>query len=302
MRAKKRIADISKSFSRTGTRVTLVVCVCCMVIAAQMYPWQMNAAGVPTDFVRIPAGEFMMGSPQGESERTIIENRHRVLVREFYLCQHEVTVGEFRQFIKATGYQTDAEKAGDSKNWQCGPNEQIRSDQELTHPVVYVSWNDAVAYCVWRSATDGQLYWLPTEAQWEYACRAGSATPFSTGQELRSDQANYNGNYPYKKIAKGLFRMSTTPVCSFSLNGWGIYDMHGNVYEWCYDWFGDDYYTESFGRGIIRDPKGPADGTLRIIRGGSWNSDAQYCRSAYRDSVNPSGYSETLGFRIVLIP
>jgi formylglycine-generating enzyme required for sulfatase activity len=138
---------------------------------------------------------------------------------------------------------------------------------------------------------------LPTEAQWEYACRAGTTTPFNTGYNLTTDQANYNGNYPYNNNAKGQYREKTLPVGSFLPNGWGLYDMHGNVREWCLDWYGE-YLTKS-----QTNPKGLASGSCRVLRGGSWNSFAQYCRSADRTGSAPSdnGYG-ILGFRVVIEP
>ncbi|NTU54431.1 MAG: formylglycine-generating enzyme family protein [Chlorobiaceae bacterium] len=293
----------ARSGRRGGVRVMAAVVVISFMIALNLLLQQfVRAEGVPDDFERIPAGEFWMGSPENEPERSGGETRHKVSISEFYLCRHEVTVGEFGKFIEATGYRTDAEMNGDSSNWRHGPKG-LRGAQEQNHPVAQVSWNDAIAYCVWRSATEGRLYWLPTEAQWEYACRAGTLTPFNTGTNLRTDEANYNGDSPYNGNAKGVYRETTTPVCSFSPNRFGLYDMHGNAWEWCRDWCGERYYNECLSRGTVRDPQGSSGGSRRVLRGGGWRSGgARYCRSAYRDYDTPENRSGSVGFRLVFVP
>jgi formylglycine-generating enzyme required for sulfatase activity len=136
-------------------------------------------------------------------------------------------------------------------------------------------------------------YRLPTEAQWEYACRAGTTTPFSTGNNITTSQANYDGNYPYTNNAKGEYRQRTTPVGSFAANVWGLYDMHGNVWEWCWDWYG------TYETGTQTDPKGAVSGNNRVRRGGSWYDDGQYLRWAFRDGILPSSAGHYLGFRLV---
>jgi formylglycine-generating enzyme required for sulfatase activity len=214
-----------------------------------------------------------------------------------------VTVGEFRKFVDATGYRTDAEMAGDPVNWRYRTDGRVRSSGELNHPVINVSWNDAVAYCVWRSKTEGRRFALPTEAQWEYACRAGTETPFSTGGNLTTGEANYDGSYPYHGNAKGVNRATTTPVCSFAPNGWGLCDMHGNVYEWCSDWYRDGYYRECSLQGTVTDPQGIQEGgSSRVLRGGSWGDSAGGCRSASRGSLIPDARYNYVGFRLALLP
>jgi formylglycine-generating enzyme required for sulfatase activity len=137
-------------------------------------------------------------------------------------------------------------------------------------------------------------YRLPTEAQWEYACRAGTGTPFSTGNNITTSQANYDGRGPYNNNAKGENRGKTTPVGrSFAPNAWGLYDMHGNVWEWCWDWYG------SYSSGAQTDPGGAVSGYSRVIRGGSWDNYGQYLRSAYRNFDYPYGRSYVIGFRLV---
>ena len=240
-----------------------------------------NAVG----FMLIRGGTFMMGSPAGEVSRRSNEIQHQVRVSDFYIAEYEVTVAEFRRFVAVKGYQ-----------WNEG------TQGEANDPVVNVSWNDAVAYCKALSAKTGKVYRLPTEAEWEYACRAGSRTPFNTGENLTTGQANYNGNYPYNGNPKGVYRQKTVPVNSFAPNAWGLYNMHGNVYEWCSDWYGASYYDECKMKGIVTNPAGPATGSYRVLRGGSWYYDAVPCRSAYRDDDTPGFRNGHVGFRLVFVP
>lgn len=146
--------------------------------------------------------------------------------------------------------------------------------------------------------TDGNTYALPTEAEWEYACRAGTTAPFSFGATVTPNLANYNGNYPYGKGAKGLNREKTIPVGSLnSPNAWGLHDMHGNVWEWCADWYGDNYYES----GPTNDPKEPEKGKHRVLRGGSWFDGAGICSSANRFRFPPGSRDINLGFRVVVL-
>jgi formylglycine-generating enzyme required for sulfatase activity len=180
--------------------------------------------------------------------------------------------------------------------------------------VVAVSWFDAAAYCNWLSEKEGLMpayrisgddvlwdrsaegYRLPTEAEWEYACRAGTDTPFSTGSRISTAQANYNGNYPYNYGNKGLFRKATTPAGSFEPNRWGLYDMHGNVWEWCWDISG--LYPRPSGEQPLENPAGMDSGEYRVNRGGSWASKAAWLRSASRSGDFPETSSSSLGFRV----
>jgi formylglycine-generating enzyme required for sulfatase activity len=164
------------------------------------------------------------------------------------------------------------------------------------NPVEMVSWDDAADFCKKLSAKTGTVVQLPTEAQWEYACRAGTKAPFNTGETINTDQANFDGNYTYGNGAKGDYRQKTTTVGSFKPNAFGLYDMHGNVCQWCADWFEENYY----GRSPKADPTGPADGTLRVLRGGSWNGRPWYCRSALRSGASPGARDGYGGFRVVV--
>jgi formylglycine-generating enzyme required for sulfatase activity len=266
-------------------------------------------------FVHIPAGEFTMGSPADEVGHQSDETQHQVKVSDFYMGKYEVSVVEFRQFIEDSGYRTDAEKGDGSYvwdgsnytkragvNWRYGVSGSVRLPSEENHPVIHVSWNDAVAYCKWMTKETGKTCRLPSEAEREYACRAGSRTPFNTGANLTTDQANYAGNYPYNNNAKGEYRQTTVSVDSFPPNAWGLYNMHGNVYEWCSDWYGGTYYDKCKANGTVTNPAGPVTGSRRVIRGGSWDFSAEYCRSAYRLNNTPVNRDSNVGFRLVFLP
>jgi formylglycine-generating enzyme required for sulfatase activity len=274
---------------------------------------------VEANMVYIKGGTFKMGSPANEPERDDDEVRHKVKVSDFYMGKYEVTVGEFERFVNATGYRTEAER--DRGGFVCIDGDwKMKADanwknpyfsQTDNHPVVLVSWNDAVQYCNWLSdqekltlayTIDGYNvtmnknangYRLPTEEEWEYACRAGTKTPFSTGKNIKTSQANYNGNYPYKKNAKGEYRKKTTVVGSFSPNAYGLYDMHGNVWEWCWDWYGN-YTGES-----RPNPNYSGFEANRVFRGGGWESEANLVRSAVRDFAIPDNRNDCTGFRLV---
>jgi formylglycine-generating enzyme required for sulfatase activity len=172
---------------------------------------------------------------------------HSVKVSDFYMSKTEVTVASYRAFCQANN-----RKMPDAPGWGWQDN----------HPVVNVSWNDAVAFCNWIGCR------LPTEAEWEYACRAGRTTPFNTGENLTTAQANYDGNYLNKYFRKGKYIGQTAPVGSYSPNACGLYDMHGNVWEWCCDWYGSDYYAECKKQGTVVNPRGPTTGSYRVNRGG----------------------------------
>jgi formylglycine-generating enzyme required for sulfatase activity len=238
--------------------------------------------------VRINGGTFMMGSPASEPDRSDDEVQHIVTVSSFYMGKYEVTQREWREVM------------GSSPS-------RFRGDDL---PVECVSWYDAVEYCNKRSQREGLAaaysiygtnvtwnknangYRLPTEAEWEYACRAGTITPFSTGNNITTSQANYNGNYPYNGNTKGTYREKTTPVGSFVPNAWGLYDMQGNVSEWCWDWYGH------YARGAQTDPMGARSLPFRVHRGGAWNDVARRLRSACRFSSIPDSRVYYVGFRL----
>ena len=236
----------------------------------------------------MPAGEFMMGSPASESKRGDDEGpQHRVqIIRPFYLGAYEVTQHEYEQVMGSNpSYFSSSD---DSKERVTG----LDTDR---FPVERVSWNNAVEFCQKLSAREGKTYRLPTEAEWEYACRAGTTTPFHFGSVLNGKQANANGNYPYGTDRKGPYLHRTTQVGSYSPNVFGLYDMHGNVWEWCQDWYGEDYYQAS----PSSDPTGPTSGSSRILRGGSWRHSPVHVRSAYRSRYTPRSRGSSNGFRVV---
>src|SRR5262249_35855384 len=156
--------------------------------------------------------------------------------------------------------------------------------------------NDAVAFCEWLSKQGVRVrkFRLPTEAEWEYACRAWTTTPFHFGETISTDQANYDGNYTYGKGKKGVFRQKTTPVGSFQANAWGLFDMHGNVFEWCQDWYGP------YAKNDIKDAQGINNGAARVLRGGSWYNYPRYCRSACRNRDVPGCRCDDYGCRVLL--
>jgi formylglycine-generating enzyme required for sulfatase activity len=261
---------------------------------------EMNTA--PDDFICINGGTFTMGSPANEVDRVNNEVQHQVTVSSFYMGKYEVTQKEWYDVMGTTvRQQRDKE---DESSSICGEGD--------NYPMYYVNWFEAVEYCNKRSQREGLTpaytisgtnvtwnknangYRLPTEAEWEYACRAGTTTPFSTGNNITTSQANYDGNYPYNNNAKGEYRQKTTPVGSFSPNAWGLHDMHGNVYEWCWDWYG------SYSSGAQTDPTGASSGSYRVIRGGFWFSSADHVRSADRGNIRPSIRDYGIGFRLVL--
>jgi formylglycine-generating enzyme required for sulfatase activity len=226
------------------------------------------------DMIHIPAGKFKMCSEESEAEKPV----HEVKFDGFFISRYQVTNRLYEKFDPNHRQQRDK-----------------YSDQDK-QPVIYINWYEAVMFCRWLDCR------LPTEAEWEYACRAGTTTQFNTGNNLTTDQANYDGNYPYKNYLKGKCIDKTTPVGSYPPNGWGLYDMHGNVYEWCLDWYEEKYYNECKQQRIIDNPKGPENGSCRVLRGGCWISDGQYCRSAVRGRGSPGNHRDFVGFRLVFVP
>ena len=252
-------------------------------------------------FVLIKPGTFIMGSPSDEPGRGSDEKQHEViLTKGFYLQNTEVTVGQWRAFTISDDYKSEAEREGWSWGLDHGASGKKKGyywdnpgfEQTENHPVTCISWNDAQEFIRWISKKDGIIYRLPTEAEWKYACRAGSLTPFSLGKCLVTDDANYNGNYPLSDCPKGEYRKKTVLVASFRPNAWGLYDMHGNVWEWCTDWYAP------YSGNKTENPKGPSSGSGRVICGGSWGSVARSCRAANRNVGDPDRRSDSLGFRL----
>lgn len=255
---------------------------------------------IPENFILVEGGTFSMGSPDSEAWRSDDETQHTVTVSDFYMSAFEVTQAEYQAVI--------------------GSNPSAFSGEDL--PVETVSWLNAIAYCNARSELEGlepaytiegqtvtwnrgaNGYRLPTEAEWEYACRAGTETPFNTETSISAEESNYWGHYPYLiednyfnqsnlETRPGVYRETTVEVGSFQPNAWGFYDMHGNVGEWVWDYYGD-YPTEA-----QTDPAGPDSGVLRVNRGGGWNDFAKNLRSAYRATLPQDSAVFNVGFRLV---
>lgn len=261
-----------------------------------------NSVGLK--FVFIPPGSFLMGSPIEEKNRETDEALHQVIITKgFYLGVTPVTLKQFDHFVQSTGYRTTGEKDGGiyigngndhfilsiRKTWK-----KPKFSQEENHPAVGLSWDDCVEFIIWLRSLENNksAYRLPTEVEWEYACRAGTITPFSFGEVISTDLANYCGKYVYGGGPKGKYRKKTTPVDSFPPNAWGLYDMHGNVCEWCQDLYWD-YPME--GR---KSNKCIQIGNYRVLRSGSWYGLPAQCRSAYRCAANPTFRSNRTGFRL----
>jgi formylglycine-generating enzyme required for sulfatase activity len=236
--------------------------------------------------------------------------RHTVSVDGFRMGISTVTVAEFGRFVEAVGYRTEGEKQGWSYGWDeeksaWGTVEGMSWRkpgflQGDDHPVVCVSWNDARAMLAWLNGqgSNGPRYRLPTEAEWEYACRAGSTTPFHFGETISPEQVNYDGNYPYGPSGKkGIYRQATVSGKSFAANGFGLYCMHGNVWEWCEDVFAEDFYDQPVSR--RRNPCCDTSGAYRVRRGGSWGNAARNARAAFRLRSSPGFRDYDLGFRLV---
>jgi len=298
-----------------------------------------NALGM--QFALIPAGQFVMGSdespdslaqsyPQYERKRfdELFDEApaHRVrITRPFYMGQHEVTVGQFRRFLEQSGYRPESEADGTGGygyNPDYDPAKSRRGDafegrdpkyswrnpgfpQGDDHPVVNVTWNDAVALSRWLSKTEGKTYRLPTEAEWEYAARAGTRTRYASGDAPQSllkmanvfdaDAAKNWEKWRAFALTESDGYAFTAPVGSFAPNAFGLYDMHGNAWEWTADYHDEHYYANS----PVDDPQGPADGRVRVRRGGSWHTWPLYARSSYRNWNAEDTRYTLVGMRLV---
>ncbi|MGB2821535.1 MAG: formylglycine-generating enzyme family protein, partial [Phycisphaerae bacterium] len=231
--------------------------------------------GITLRLVLVPAGKFVMGSTDDEIGREHDEGPRRevTISSAFFMGMFEVTQEQYQAVM------------GDNPSHYKG-----RLD-----PVHRETWFEATAFCQKLSKRTARAVRLPTEAEWEYACRAGTTTSFNTGRTLTAEQANYDGRMPYGADRPSRFRGRTAPVGSYRPNAWGLYDMHGNVWEWCSDWHSHSY----FGAADV-DPKGAPRGRVRILRGGAWSYDANGCRSADRGYQLPDARSVNFGFRVAV--
>jgi formylglycine-generating enzyme required for sulfatase activity len=238
--------------------------------SARFFPEDLGD-GVVLEMVSIPGGTFQMGSTEKDCEQPV----HQVTVKPFFMGKYAIT----------------------QEQWEAVMGNNPSYFKGAKRPVETVSWQDAVEFCAKLSQKTGKNYRLPSEAEWEYACRAGTTTPFHFGETITPDLVNYNGNYPYASVPKGLYRKETTPVGSFEPNAFGLYDMHGNVWEWCSDRLHSNYNGA------------PTDGSswetggsdYGVLRGGSWPYVAVCCRSAFRpwDALGLRYRND--GFRVALV-
>ena len=313
--------------------------------------------GLELAMVRLPAGEFVMGSPPEEPERSEDEGpRRRVTLGEFLMGRTPITQAQWRVVARweppagerwqrnldpePSHFQPEKRRGAEKPRKaprRAQPKEvsgMLGSDAPLEgeettdqRPVECVSWDDAMEFCRRLNsrlgAGAGRTYTLPSEAQWEYACRAGTTTPFAFGKTLTSELANYKASYTYEDGPKGNDREQTTPVGMFPANAWGLQDMHGNVWEWCLDYWhvsyegaptdGSAWHIQETALDLGKGEVSPANGVesrmedikmglLRMLRGGSWGRDPRVCRSAYRSRLSWSDVGSGVGFRVVCLP
>jgi formylglycine-generating enzyme required for sulfatase activity len=247
------------------------------------------ADGVELTMVQIPAGSFLMGSPLHELESRDDEGpRHLVTLGSFFMAHTPITQAQWRE---VAGWQKLHRDLNPNPSHFKGSN----------RPVEQVSWKDVIEFCKRLSQRFGRTYTLPSEAQWEYACRAGTTTPFHFGATLTSELANYPGNCTYAQEPKGPYRQETTDVASFPANPWGLHDMHGNVMEWCLDQWHRNYGgaptdgSAWVNMNVVKNDK-------RMLRGGSWDLNPGFCRSACRNHHLPDYFYNRVGLRVVCLP
>jgi formylglycine-generating enzyme required for sulfatase activity len=247
------------------------------------------ADGLGLDIILVTGGEFEMGSPEDEPERSPNEGpQHPVTVPTFCMGRYPITQAQWRFVAALPPVEQDLDS---------DPSH-FKGD---TRPVEQVSWHDAVEFCARLSIYAKRTYRLPSEAEWEYACRAGKKTPFYFGPILTVEIANYNGNYTYNNSPKGEYREQTTPVDHFGIaNAFGLSDMHGNVWEWCQDHWHGNYEGAPIDSSAWLD-QDAGESARRVIRGGSWFNNPRYCRSASRDDGYPRETDINIGFRVVCL-
>ena len=269
-----------KKFEKLLFLFFIVVLACIFVPAPVLASEKVFRNSLGMEFVLTPAGTFIMGSPQDELYRSKSEVQHPVTIsRPFYMQTTEVTL---KQWWAVMGKRFFG---------------RLKGADDM--PVTRVSWYDCMKFIKKLNAQKEGVYRLPTEAEWEYACRAGTSTAYSWGNRIDCTKAMYSNNSKKSNecldyvSSRGLAVDRPAPVKSYPPNAWGLYDMHGNVWEWCYDWHGD------YAKGSVVDPRGPDSGTRKVRRGGSWFGDGYSCRSANRNYSHPASRYRTTGFRLV---
>jgi formylglycine-generating enzyme required for sulfatase activity len=325
LNAEFTISTRRRSLMSHRTCLTLLMLPCLLVLMGFVFPGRSegdkaekhpkeitNTLGMK--LVLIPAGRFKMGSPKEEKNRYQDEEQHEVeITKPFYMGVYEVTQGQFKEvmgynpsFFSKDGKGKEGVKYLGFSPPAGGKERVINLPSTNDLPVENVSWEEAQAFLKRLSQqaqekNNRRKYRLPTEAEWEYACRAGASSyrVFHYGNSLSSKQANFDGNFPFGGADRGPYLKRTCKVGSYKPNAFGLYDMHGNVNEWCSDWFAKDYYKNS----PQRDPTGPpsSEDAGRVIRGGHWDSQSRFCRSAQRTPSLPGAQSNDEGFRAVLV-
>ncbi len=258
---------------------------------APLKPARDTTNSIGMKFVLVPKGKFLMGSPKEEGSHKPDEHQHEVeIVQPFYLGAHEVTQGQYQKVMGNNPSHFAASGAGRG---------QVAGLDTTRFPVDSVTWLEAQEFCkklaaLPREAAAGRTYRLPTEAEWEHACRAGSSAPFTWGKSATSTQGNFDGTSPYGGAPIGPNLRRTTGVGSYKSNAWGLYDMHGNVREWCADFYDKDYYASS----PAKAPTGPKNGTAHCMRGGDYSFHPWVSRSAFRGYSEPTSRNDRFGFRV----
>jgi formylglycine-generating enzyme required for sulfatase activity len=265
----------------------------------------------------IPPGRFWMGSLETEPERLDSEGpQHLVQLQGFFMGQTPITQAQWREVAgwqerpgERWGRQLETDPSLFQSNAEQGERLERLFETEVNtdnRPVEQVSWLDAMEFCSRLSQRTGRSYTLPSEAQWEYACRAGTTTPFHFGDTISSELANYDGDYTYADGPKGIYRKQTTPVGMFPANAWGLYDMHGNIWECCLDeWHGNYNGAPTDGSAWVNYTEGEKNkesDKIRLLRGGSWDFNPADCRSAFRNNSRPDARYSDIGFRVCCLP
>ena len=275
---------------------------------AHREPLTADAVGVALTMLRIPAGSFEMGAPETEAESSDRERPvHRVTLGEFLLGQTPITQVQWRAVAQ---WQRLEHEDGDlwPEVLDADPVAKLNEAERFLgerRPVVNVSWHDAMAFCQRLRLRTGKNYTLPSEAQWEYACRAGTTTPFHWGATINTNLANYDGSEVYGDGEKGKHRQQTVDIASFPANPWGLHDMHGNVWEWCADQWHNNYEgAPEDGRAWIDNEanENKNNMNIRLLRGGSWIDGPRICRSACRNFIPPGLRYFNFGFRVCCLP
>jgi formylglycine-generating enzyme required for sulfatase activity len=287
----------------------IALCGLMVIACASNAPKTSKVPEIP-EMVWVKGGTFTMGSPAEEANSFHDERpQHQVTLANFYISKYQITQKEWEDVMgdnpsNFVGDQLPVEKV----SWydtlifcnKLSMKNKLNPAYRIAGSTDPSAWGPVPVYpdtnAVWDAVEivkGANGYRLPTEAQWEYACRAGDITPFNAGENVTADQANYDGRYPYKKFPPGVFRQTTIPVGSFSPNAWNLHDMHGNVWEWCFDWYGN--YTAD----AQTEPQGAVTGAYRVARGGSWTNNARFLRSAARGSSAPAFRDAIIGLRVV---